>query len=87
MHADTPGSTQAIRDRRSHPGHSEKFRSRRAEQSIVSELALAWRPHPTTLTHGASTSILTRLDERARHSLSVGSPRRQADNPRKGGIR
>lgn len=73
----------AIRGPSPHRGRSAHFTSTRAEQSILSELALAWRPHPT-LTHRSNVLTVARTEKHAHHSPSVGSPPRRAADPRKG---
>lgn len=80
--AAAPGA--AIRSRRSQPARPVHVTSRRAEQSLVSELALVWRPH-RPVARDANRSIGARIEERARHTLAAGPSPRLAVRPRKGG--
>jgi hypothetical protein len=86
MRTDAAPRTAAIVGRRAHPVRSAAFRSRRAEQSLVSELALVWRPHRAPA-HDPNSSIMARAEAHALHPLSARSLPRPAGAPQEGGMR
>lgn len=73
------GAEPATCNRSARSVRSAQFKSRRAEQSIVSELALAWRPHPTPA-DSANASVAARFSPiSARSSLRPsGGPKKEA---------